>query len=100
MIHDQQRIEAIRSRASVRLKSITKMESTIEHPSFRECLQPPRDLLGDIEPFLAALSWSDRTREEERLWLDQAEDALRVAEEQCAFIEQWFENYQSGTQAA
>jgi hypothetical protein len=79
MIHEPERVEAIRERRALAMQSVTTMEAQIKDPGFRERLQLVRHMLDDVESFfLGSLTRESLTPVREAYWLRQAEMFLAV----------------------
>jgi hypothetical protein len=78
MIHDINRVESIRARATVQLQLVSTLEAKIKKGTMPQ-LQLARNQLGDIESFfLAQLVRGERTPREEAIWLAGAEHMLQT----------------------
>jgi hypothetical protein len=78
MIHDQARVDAIRTRMSEQLTLIDSLKSKIVKGNL-DALDVAHNQIEDIETFfLADLNRNDRTPAEESFWLSGAERMLQV----------------------
>ena len=77
MIHDKDRVEALRAAAKVGIDALNELQAKTTDSGFHELLVLPRNRFGDIESdFLSQLENQDRTPVAEASWLDDAERFL------------------------
>jgi hypothetical protein len=91
MIHDNARINSIRSRAAAQLELITSLKASIVKGKLEE-LSIARSQTGDIETFfLRHLNEEDRTPADEAQWLNGAEFILNSWEPRLRALKEQFE---------
>lgn len=94
MIHDPERVEAIRDRVAAEQQMISDLEDRIKDARIREYLGMARNLLGDVESvFLGRLTEESRTANEEARWLDGAELTLQLATYYRKLVQDIFSKY-------
>jgi hypothetical protein len=78
MIHNNPRVEALRTHSTSELKAVRQLEAQIKKGSLDE-LRLIGHWLKDIETFfISDLSRQSRTPQEEAWWLDQADNMLQI----------------------
>jgi len=93
MIHDPERVAAIRKRVEAGLAHLQEME-VVKDEEFRRWLSLTRNWFNDIEPtYLKNLSDEKRNPEEESIWLSGVELSLRITEQQCLRLCDAFKTY-------
>ena len=93
MIHDQSRVDSIRSRAKAQLELITSLEARIVKGKLDE-LQVARNQTGDIESlFLHTLHHEDRSSASEAQWLNGAELILTSWGPRLKALQEKFDKY-------
>ena len=79
MIHDPERVEALRDGVAAEQQVISDLEDRIKDPGLLEYLGRARNLLGDVERVFLGSPTETRTANEEARWLGGAELALQLA---------------------
>lgn len=94
MIHDPERVKAIRNTVATAQQVISDLEDRIEDAGIREYLGMAHNFLGDVESvFLGRLTDESRTANEEARWLDGAELALQLAAHYRKLVKDIFAKY-------
>lgn len=98
MIHDRDRVEEIRHRATAKLEALAKLDGKITTPEFVSQFRLALHWLNDVEHlFVGDLSRNDRTGEQESMWLAWTEEFLSMAEKQAAKAESLFKEFAGRT---
>jgi len=94
MIHDPDRVAAIRKRVTVKLETLSHIDAQVTDPTFREHIKLATNWISDIDILLLAdLEGNPRTPELESFWLAHTEHSLEIAEQQSARVEYLFKMY-------
>ena len=92
MIHDVQRVEALRDNYRAGLQALSHMEEQVKDPGFREQLRLPRYWFEDMEShFIRHLETGERTPEEEARWLNGADLNLLLANQRLKYYQDLFD---------
>jgi hypothetical protein len=97
MIHDTQRVSSLRSRADAQISLASQLQAKIKKGKL-PILTVARNQLGDIEEFfIADLDKTERTPQDERRWLDNAERVLQIWTSELQWIEDRFKQSGGGS---
>ena len=101
MIHDKNRVGALRGSAKAGIKAIDELRSKTTDSGFHEILVLPEHWFVDIESFFIPQleSRADRTPAEEALLLNAAEGTLNMANQKLRQLQEMFKTYGPGITA-
>ena len=93
MIHDQERVEAIRDRVAAEQPVISDLEDLIKDPVMLEYLGKARNYLGDAGSMLGSLTEKSLTANDEAHLLYNAELMLQLAAVYLKFVQDMLAKY-------
>ena len=95
MIHDENRVGALRASAKAGIKVLDELRDKTTDSGFHEMLVPPGHWFADIESFFIPQleSRDDRTPAEEALLLNAAELNLDMANRRLRQLQEMFKTY-------
>ena len=97
MIHDKERVEALRTAAKVGIDALNGLKAKTTDSGFHERLVLPTHQFGDIGSFfLSQLENQNRTPAEEAFWLGAAERTLDIAKGELSRLQELFNAYGPG----
>ena len=97
MIHDKERVEALRTAAKVGIDALNELQAKTTDPGFHKRLVLSRNWFGDIESFfLYQLENKARPPAEEASWLDAAERYIDIPRGELRRLQELFNTYGPG----
>ena len=94
-IHDEKRVETLRSSAKVGIEALDELRDKTTDSGFHEMLVQPRHWFADIESFFLSQleTRDDRTSAEEAFLLGSAELNREMANRQLSQLQEMFNTY-------
>ena len=97
MIHDKERVEALRAATKVGIDALNELQAKTTDSGFHGRLSTARYYFGDIESFfLSKLKNQDKTPAAEAFLLDAAEHYLDIPQRELRELQKMFNAYGPG----